>query len=287
MLILYQFAFFTNSVSMKQSKLITTGIIIFIGLIFVLILSNATFLTIEAGERGVLFKRFGGGLDKTNIYNPGFHIVAPWNSMYVYDVREKQLEEEMEVLSSNGLTIAVDVTVRVNPAYSQIGELHEKFGFDYLNSLVRPEVRASVRKIVGRFTPEELYSTRREEVQQMIQTDLEQNLESNFVDLRASLIRDISLPDRVKSAIEEKLQAEQLALKYQYILDQERKEAERKIIEAEAKAKANQILNASLSANILKDKGIEATLELSKSANTKVIVVGGNGDGLPLILGGN
>lgn len=287
MLILYQFAFFTNSVSMKQSKLITTGIIIFIGLIFVLILSNATFLTIEAGERGVLFKRFGGGLDKTHIYDPGFHIVAPWNSMYVYDVREKQLEEEMEVLSSNGLTIAVDVTVRVNPAYSQIGELHEKFGFDYLNSLVRPEVRASVRKIVGRFTPEELYSTRREEVQQMIQTDLEQNLESNFVDLRASLIRDISLPDRVKSAIEEKLQAEQLALKYQYILDQERKEAERKIIEAEAKAKANQILNASLSANILKDKGIEATLELSKSANTKVIVVGGNGDGLPLILGGN
>lgn len=272
---------------MKQSKLITTGIIIFIGLIFVLILSNATFLTIEAGERGVLFKRFGGGLDKTHIYDPGFHIVAPWNSMYVYEVREKQLEEEMEVLSSNGLTIAVDVTVRVNPTYSQIGELHEKFGTEYLNSLVRPEVRASVRKIVGRFTPEELYSTRREEVQQMIQTDLEENLKNNYVDLRASLIRDISLPDRVKSAIEEKLQAEQLALKYQYILDQERKEAERKIIEAEAKAKANQILNASLSANILKDKGIEATLELSKSANTKVIVVGGNGDGLPLILGGN
>lgn len=287
MLILYQFAFFTNFVSMKQSKLITTGIIIFIGLIFVLILSNATFLTIEAGERGVLFKRFGGGLDKTHIYDPGFHIVAPWNSMYVYEVREKQLEEEMEVLSSNGLTIAVDVTVRVNPTYSQIGELHEKFGTEYLNSLVRPEVRASVRKIVGRFTPEELYSTRREEVQQMIQTDLEENLKNNYVDLRASLIRDISLPDRVKSAIEEKLQAEQLALKYQYILDQERKEAERKIIEAEAKAKANQILNASLSANILKDKGIEATLELSKSANTKVIVVGGNGDGLPLILGGN
>jgi regulator of protease activity HflC (stomatin/prohibitin superfamily) len=287
MLILYQIAFFTNSVSMKQSKLITTGIVIFIGLIFVLILSNATFLTIEAGERGVLFKRFGGGLDKTNIYDPGFHIVAPWNSMYVYDVREKQIEEEMEVLSSNGLTISVDVTVRVNPSYTKIGDLHEKFGFDYLNSLVRPEVRASVRKIVGRFTPEELYSTRREEVQQMIQTDLEENLKNNFVELRASLIRDISLPDRVKSAIEEKLQAEQLALKYQYILDQERKEAERKIIEAEAKAKANQILNASLSANILKDKGIEATLELSKSANTKVIVVGGNGDGLPLILGGN
>lgn len=272
---------------MKQGKLVTTGIIVFIGIVFMLILSNATFLTIEAGQRGVLFKRFSGGLDKENLYEPGFHIVAPWNTMYVYDVREKQLEEEMEVLSSNGLTISVDVTVRVNPDYTRIGSLHEKFGIDYLNSLVRPEVRASVRKIVGRFTPEELYSTRREEVQQMIQNDLEEHLKNNFVELRASLIRDIALPDRVKSAIEEKLQAEQLALKYQYILDQERKEAERKIIEAEAKAKANQILNASLSDKILKDKGIEATLELAKSQNTKVIVVGGNGDGLPLILGGN
>ena len=207
--------------------------------------------------------------------------------MYVYDVRDKQLEEAMDVLSSNGLTIKVDVTVRVNPNYGQIASLHEKFGFDYINSLVRPEVRASVRKIVGRYTPEELYSTKREEVQHGIQTDLEANLKKNFVELRASLIRDISLPDRVKSAIEEKLQAEQLALKYQYILDQERKEAERKIIEAQAKARANEILNASLSDKILTDKGIEATLELAKSPNTKVIVVGGDGNGLPLILGGN
>jgi len=272
---------------MKQGKLVTTGVILFVGLIFVLLLSNATFLTIEAGERGVLFKRFGGGLIKEKIYEPGFHIVAPWNTMFVYDVREKQLEEEMQVLSSNGLNINVDVTVRVNPMYLKIGDLHEKFGFDFFNSLVRPEVRASVRKVVGRFTPEELYSTKRDEVQQMIQTDLEENLQRNYVELRASLIRDIELPDRVVKAIEEKLQAEQLALKYEYLLDQERKEAERKIIEAEAKAESNRILNASLSNNILRDKGIEATLELSKSANTKVIVVGGNGDGLPLILGGN
>ena len=89
------------------------------------------------------------------------------------------------------------------------------------------------------------------------------------------------------NAIEEKIQAEQLALKYEYILDQERKEAERKIIEAEAKAESNRILNASLTTNILKDKGIEATMELANSPNSKVIMVGGQGDGLPLILGGN
>jgi regulator of protease activity HflC (stomatin/prohibitin superfamily) len=193
----------------------------------------------------------------------------------------------MEVLSSNGLNIQVDVTVRVNPRFDKIGFLHESFGQDYLNSLVRPEIRSSVRKIIGRFTPEELYSTRRDEVQQMIQKDLQATLERNFIDLRATLIRGISLPDKVRMAIEEKIEAEQSALKYEYILQQERKEAERRIIEAEAKAKANSILSASLSDKILKDKGIEATLQLANSPNSKVIIVGSGSDGLPLILGGN
>lgn len=271
-----------------QSRLITTGVIAFILLIVIVSFSNAIFLTIDAGERGVLFQRFGGGLDKENIYNPGFHVIAPWNEIYRYEVREKQLEEEMEVLSSNGLNIKVDVTVRVNPKYDKIGDLHEKFGEEYLNTLVRAETRSSVRKIIGRFTPEELYSTRRDEVQQLIQKDLEGVLDDNYVELRASLIRDIALPEKVQKAIEDKIEAEQLALKYEYILDQERKEAERKTIEAQAKADANKILNASLTAKILQDKGIEATLQLANSPNSKVIVVGGDGSqGLPLILGGN
>jgi prohibitin 1 len=271
---------------MKQSRLVTTGIIIFVVFVLIVMLSGATFLTIESGERGVIFKRFGAGLDKENIYQPGFHVVAPWNIMYVYEVREKQLEEEMEVLSSNGLNISVDVTVRVNPNYSKIGNLHEKFGTDYVKSLVRPEVRSSVRKVIGQFTPEELYSTKRDEVQKLIQDDLAQALTANYVDLKASLIRDIELPEKVRTAIEEKIEAEQLALKYEYILAQERQEAERKKIEASAKAEANRILNASLSNNLLRDKGIEATLQLAESPNSKVIIVGSGEDGLPLILGG-
>lgn len=274
--------------TMSQGRLITTGVIVFILFLIILIFSNATFLTIDPGNRGILFRRFAGGIDKEKIYNPGFHVIAPWNVMYVYDVREKQLEEEMEVLSSNGLTIKVDVTVRVNPQYNKIPSLHEMFGKQYLESLVRPEIRSSVRNIIGKFDPEELYSTRRDEVQGLIQEDLEKTLGKNFVDLRASLIRDIELPEKVKTAIEEKLEAEQSALKYEYILQQERQEAERKIIEAQAKADANRILNASLSDKILQDKGIEATLKLAESPNSKIVVVGGEGSsGLPLILGGN
>ena len=270
-----------------QGRLFTTGVLIFVALVVILIFSNATFLTIDAGHRGVLFRRFAGGLDKTAIYGPGFHVLAPWNTMFTYDVREKQLEEEMEVLSSNGLNIQVDVTVRVNPKYNKIGDLHDKFGKEYLTSLVRPEVRSSVRKIIGRFTPEELYSTRRDEVQQMIQKDLNATLDKNYIELRASLIRGIVLPDKVRMAIEDKIEAEQSSLKYEYILQQSRKEAERRVIEAEAKARANIVLNASLTDKILKDKGIEATLQLANSPNSKVIIVGSGPDGLPLILGNN
>ena len=130
-----------------------------------------------------------------------------------------------------------------------------------------------------------MYSTRREEVQTLIQKDLESTLSKNFVTLRAALIREISLPEKVRTAIEEKIQAEQLSLKFEYILDQEKQESERKIIEAKAKAESNQILTASLSDKILKDKGIEATLKLANSPNSKIIIIGSGKDGLPLILG--
>ena len=271
---------------MDQKKLMTWGILGFFALIVLIVLSSATFVTIDSGERGVLFRPFKG-LEKEEVFAPGFHVVAPWNTMYVYEVREQQLEEQMEVLSSNGLNIRLDVTARIRPDFGQVPLLHENFAKDYVERLVRPEIRSSVRQVIGKFTPEELYSTKRDEVQTLITEELSNTLSANYVELRAILIRDIELPDKVRMAIEEKLEAEQASLKYEYILTREKQEAERRLIEAQAKADANRILTASLSENILRDKGIEATLELAKSPNSKVVVVGDSGNGgLPLILGG-
>ena len=271
---------------MNQKKLMTYGIIGFFLLIALLMFGNSTFLTIDSGERGVIFRPFSTGLDKENIYQPGFLVIAPWNDVYRYDIREEQLEEEMEVLSSNGLNIKVDVTARINPNFDQIGNLHETFGKQYIERLVRPEIRSAVRQVIGKFTPEELYSTKRDEVSTLITESLSATLADNYLVLRAILIRDIELPEKVRTAIEKKLEAEQSSLQYEYILTREKQEAERRLIEAEAKAAANRVLSASLSDKILQDKGIEATLELAKSPNSKVIVVGGDGGGLPLILGG-
>ena len=105
-----------------------------------------------------------------------------------------------------------------------------------------------------------------------------------YIILDAILIRSVTLPDNLRTAIEKKLEEEQLSLQYKFKIDRERQEGERRIIEAQAKADANRILNASLTDKILRDKGIEATLTLAASPNAKVVVVGGSGDGLPLIL---
>mgnify|MGYP003638420108 CR=1 FL=1 len=110
---------------------------------------------------------------------------------------------------------------------------------------------------------------------------------NNNVQMKALLIRSINLPAQIKQAIENKLQQEQEALAYQFRLDKEKSEAERKRIAAEGEAAANKIINNSLTPELLKMRGIEATIELSKSPNSKVVVIGSGKDGLPLILGNN
>ena len=112
-------------------------------------------------------------------------------------------------------------------------------------------------------------------------------LGQNFIDMRALLIRSINLPDQIKEAIESKLKTEQEALAYEFRLRREESEAERRRIEAEGIAAFNRIINASLTDQILKQRGIEATISLAESPNAKVVVIGSGKDGLPLILGGN
>ena len=144
----------------------------------------------------------------------------------------------------------------------------------------------AIRSYYG-YTAEEIYSTKRSEVESSIITETKEILQQNNIDMRALLIRSINLPDQIRIAIENKLKQEQEALAYQFRLSRETAEAERKRIEAEGIATFNKIINSSLTDQILKQRGIEATIDLAKSANAKVVVVGSGKDGLPLILGNN
>lgn len=258
-------------------------------LIIGIVVGNSTFLTVQAGEAGVLFRKFGGGLDKDLVYGQGFHVVAPWNTMYIYNVKEQVAEESMSVLDKNGLTVSVDVTVRFNPFQDKIGYVHERFGKGYVQSLVIPEVRSAVRQVMGRYSAEEIYSTKRGEVEVSIINQARETLSGpeNNIKMNALLMREVSLPEDIKTAIESKLRQEQEALAYRFRLDRETSEAERKRIMAEGEAAANRIINNSLTPALLKMRGIEATTELANSPNAKVVVIGSGSDGLPLILGNN
>ncbi len=271
---------------MKKS-LSSLVVLIVIGLIVVIILSSKIFYTLQPGEKGIVFYPLSNKLDKENILGAGLHVIAPWNSMIIYDVREQKIDETMDILDKNGLAVHVDISVRFNPMYNKIGEIHELFGVNYVNKLVIPEVRSEVRKVMGRYTSEEIYSTKRTEVEAEIVKETENVLKNpkNNIVLKAVLIRSIVIPEKIKAAIEKKIQAKQEALAYRFILEKEKAEADRKRIEAEGEANANKIINSSLTRELLQMRGIEATIKLSQSQNAKVIVIGSGKDGLPLILG--
>lgn len=259
----------------------------FVLLVIFLIFVAKSAVTIGYGEAGVLFKTFSGGVDTDKTLDEGFHIIAPWNNVTIYNVKQQELlERGMVVLSSNGLAITLDASVLYQPKFKSLGFLHKKRGPNYLEDVIIPAVRSATRSVVGRYTPEQLYSTKRDAIQEEIYEETKAIVEPQYVQLNAILVRDVTLPTAIKEAIERKLRQEQESLEYEFRLTKATKEAQKQIIEAQGKADANRILSASLTDKILRDKGIDATLKLANSPNTKVVIVGGK-DGLPLILGNN
>lgn len=261
---------------------------IFIGVavVILLIVVSNIFVILQPTERGVVFKKYTTGLDVDNIKGEGLNIIAPWNDVIIFRIEEQQIEETMDVLSKDGLSISIDVSLRFRPKPEEIGYLYRAFRNSYIESLIRPELRSAVRKIIGQYTPEELYATKRQEIETRIEQSTREILDNNYVELKALLFRSIKLPKTIKESIEQKLAAEQEAQKYDFLIEKEKKEAERRRIDAEGKAAANRILSASITDNILREKGISATEELAKSSNSKIVVIGGGDDGLPLILNG-
>lgn len=265
-------------------KVIPIGVIIFAIILLIVFWSRMT-VTVESGNGGVLFRTFGGGIDTAQTFGEGFHFIAPWNKMYVYETRQQEMAEDMNVLSSNGLEIKVDVSAWYQPLWTELGILHQRIGEDYLRRVVIPSLRSSARTVIGRYTPEQIYSTKRDAIQEEIFIETKKLLDQKYVQLNQILIRSIVLPPTIKTAIESKLRQEQEALEYEFKLEKAIQEAERQRIDAEGKAIANKILSASLTDKILTEKGIEATKKLAESPNAKIVIVGNSENGLPLILG--
>ena len=258
-----------------------------IGAIVAILFLFKSVVTIDSGYAGVIYQPFSNGVDTKRTYGEGFHLIAPWNTMFKYEIRQQEVFEKLAVLSSNGLEIKLEASIWCQPQYEELGLLHQKRGQEYIERVIRPSVRSATRSVVGRYTPEQIYSSKRDAIQKEIFDETKKILDRQYLQLNDILIRDVTLPPTIKGAIERKLKQEQEALEYEFRLAKAKQEAIRQRIDAEGKAKANLILSASLTDKILKEKGIEATKDLANSANAKVVVIGSGKDGMPLILGGN
>jgi regulator of protease activity HflC (stomatin/prohibitin superfamily) len=261
---------------------------LFAGFLF-LCLVPYILVVIHAGEAGVLYSTLAGGTQTDRVYGEGSHLKWPWDIMAIYNVRKNQMQHHFDILSSNGLTVGVATSIRFRPKINVLGLLHKNVGPDYPTIIVVPQVQALMRRVFGQFTPEEIYTTKR----QLIETTLEgalQELGENFVTLDDLLVLSIELPPTIQQAIQTKLVAEQASLEMQYRISREIQEKERKLIEAEGIERYNLVVRGSLRStdgndvtSLLRYRGIDATLELARSPNTKVIVVGAS-DRMPLIM---
>lgn len=242
------------------------------------------FIRIRSGEAGVQYKLFGGGTVTDYVYGEGLHAIFPWNRIYVYNVRVQEQEHTVDLLTENGLKLTFLLSIRYHPEQDMVGVLHKRVGPDYVEKIVIPQVVSVLRTHVGQSTATEVVTTRRA-ILEHIFTEAIEEVTQNYITIDQVIIRTITLPPKIQQAVEDKIEQQHIAEAYEFRLQKEQKEAKRKEIEAQGFQRYNEIISQSLTADILKWKGIEATRELATSENSKVIVIGNGDQGLPIILG--
>lgn len=260
-------------------KIVLGGLIL---LFFVAYLWNNIFYTITPGQAGVRWSRFFGGTVLDRVYLEGMHAIVPWDKMYIYDLRIQELHDVIEVLSQNGLSIEVDWSGRFFPNPTRLPLLHKRLGPNYREHIVKPEFISAIRRVLGNYTEEEIYSKDEERLLSEIYNDIKEHLQhiEHLVTFHDILFKKLLLPPSIQAAIQDKITQKHIALSYKYRLQKEEKEKERRKIEAEGIQQFERISGIP----ILKWRGIQATEKLAESENAKIIVIGTGPDGLPIIL---
>jgi len=253
----------------------------FIGLLIVILLFSAV-TRVDSGAVGVLtlFGRVTG-----EVLPEGLHLINPFKTNHETSIRTQEIKETASVPSSEGLVMNLDTSLIYHLNPDKAAEVYQKIGPNYVEVLVEPNLRSAIREATASHTANALYSGEREMVAKQIVATLTGLLGQRGIVVESILLRDIQLPTTLRASIESKQQAEQESLAMNFRLQKERQEAERKRIEAAGIRDFQQIVAQGISPQLLEWKGIEATENLAKSPNAKIVVIGSGKNGLPLILG--
>jgi len=226
------------------------------------------------------------GAVQNETWGPGLHVWAPWTGVHRINCRTLQIEERTETPTGEGLVVGLDVSILYHVEPTQARDVFSRYGGEtgLTSNVLVPEFRSVIRDVTAGFNAVDLYSGRRELIGRTMLQDMRTRLAGRGVVVEAILLRNVTLPAQVAKAVETKLAADQQAQQMDFVLQKERKEAERKRIEAQGISDFQRIVTAGITPSLLTWKGIEATRELAASPNTKVIIAGGGRNGLPLIL---
>jgi regulator of protease activity HflC (stomatin/prohibitin superfamily) len=241
-------------------------------------------------------------LDPRRLKNEGFNLILPWNEVFMYDLRLQSFTESYNAISSDGVSLTATVNIRFRLQRDAVPVLHQAIGPNYKQVLVQPGIGSLTREVMAQYTAEQVYSTARQEIQDKIRSLAEDRLsekmmehegeeESYRVSMKETiilydiLVAGIELPAAIMAAINRKTEQYYIAEEYKFRVEREKRESERKKIEGEGIREFQQIVSQGISDSYLRWRGIEATLQLSQSTNSKVVIIGSGKDGLPIILG--
>lgn len=242
-------------------------------------------VTIQSGEVGVRYLRFFGGTQTDRVLPEGLKFVFPWDKLFVYDLRIQEARHDVTVLTEEGMHVTMHLSIRFHPEADLVGLLHQRIGPDYKNRVVIPEVESELRAEIGKVKLQSLFDLQPAGVSEKIRNNTADRLATRFIELDGVILRGIDLPAKLKNAIEEKMVQSELSASYQYRIDRENKESERKLIEAAGIAAFNSTVEKSITPGVLRWRSIDAAKELALSPNAKTIVLG-QGGSLPFLLGG-
>jgi len=265
---------------------------IFLGIIGLIVLMSCIAI-IPAGHTGVV-KLFGKVYDKE--LSSGIHLIFPLKTVTRMSIRtetytmsgntqegEKKGDDAIEALTKEGLKVKIDVTVLYRLKEEKASDVYKELGENYAEKIIRPQIRSIIRETIATYEAKSVYSEKRAEVEKKIFENLSREINPRGIVIEKVLLRNVSLPAKLAKSIEEKLQAEQEAQRMQFVLEREKKEAERKIIEAQGMRKAQEIINKSLTPAYLKWYSIQMMRELANSQNTTFLFVPIDKNGMPIV----
>jgi regulator of protease activity HflC (stomatin/prohibitin superfamily) len=253
-------------------------------LLALLVLASTSTSCVNTGHVGVV-TMFGRVTGRTMM--EGIHLVNPLSRVHELDIKTLEIKERASVPSREGLIMGVEASVLYHVQPDRAAEVFQTIGQNYAEVLLIPNFRSAIRAVTAANSASSLYSDARESMARQIMSDLQAQVQPRGVVIENVLLRDLQLPDTLKQAIEAKQQAQQEAQRMEFVLQREKQESERKRVEAQGIKDFQNIVTEGISEKLLEWKGIEATIELARSPNAKVVVVGNTKTGLPLIFAGD